>query len=542
MSTLTPIETQKYSVVNPYLSRLSQSNINAINSFDANSLQVSPPKKGGIPLFNNTNGPSWSGLVSHGMDMVGSTILANHPKVNNQSPETTTANAFYDQATQAVSSVSPIWGGVMKAGGFASDALTAAGIGTAQQTTADKILDSKFLKVTPIGLVNSVFTSNTDSFSVDKQALETVGGDYTDLQDDIYEAKEKAGKKYGLFSESARKRTNAFISEVKRKQRSMADIAEDVRDQRGLVDSMGDVASQAYSSRISGGFDPRFLRAKDGGVIETLFMPEFIYDEDEEEDLAYLHDGGTIEGVEQPFTPEFVTITNKLAEGGKMEGPKNVIPDGALHKERHHIENDKGLTKKGVPVVDDDNEQSAEVEREEIIFHKEVTDKIEELYEKYFDEDTSKDEKDQLAIEAGKLIVDEIMFNTDDRAGIIDSLKEGGTLEHRKPSFDVWVKMVDPDFLDESYDFRLAYKKLPFEELEKWRLNPEDNQLPSVIDIDDNTLIFLKKGKTVKDNPELRDEFDFYSNTPAFSSQYKMVFNKKENRWYYKRRAKPYKF
>jgi hypothetical protein len=35
---------------------------------------------------------------------------------------------------------------------------------------------------------------------------------------------------------------------------------------------------------------------------------------------------------------------------------KNVIPEGALHKNKHHMEHAEGLTKKGIPVIDEDGE------------------------------------------------------------------------------------------------------------------------------------------------------------------------------------------
>ena len=46
---------------------------------------------------------------------------------------------------------------------------------------------------------------------------------------------------------------------------------------------------------------------------------------------------------------------------------KNVIPEGALHKNKHHIEHTEEYTQKGIPVVDNDGEQQAEVELNEII-------------------------------------------------------------------------------------------------------------------------------------------------------------------------------
>jgi len=39
-------------------------------------------------------------------------------------------------------------------------------------TTADKILDSKFLKLTPTGLINGLFASTSDKFSIDNKVRE----------------------------------------------------------------------------------------------------------------------------------------------------------------------------------------------------------------------------------------------------------------------------------------------------------------------------------------------------------------------------------
>lgn len=125
--------------------------------------------------------------------------------------------------------------------------------------------------------------------------------------------------------------------------------------------------------------------------------------------------------------PEFF---EKFKEGGKtkeeLETPeieetsqKNLIPEGALHKNKHHMEHTEGLTQKGIPVIDNDGEQQAEIELDEIIFTLEVTKKLEELY---------KEGTDEAAIEAGKLLVKEILFNTDDRTGLIAKCQEGGKL------------------------------------------------------------------------------------------------------------------
>ena len=98
-------------------------------------------------------------------------------------------------------------------------------------------------------------------------------------------------------------------------------------------------------------------------------------------------------------------------------GPMNVIPDGALHARKHNMDMD-GITKKGIPVVSEGEnghiEQQAEIEKEEIIFRLEVTKQLEEMERKYYNDDTSNKEKDELALKAGQLLVKEILYNTQD--------------------------------------------------------------------------------------------------------------------------------
>ena len=87
------------------------------------------------------------------------------------------------------------------------------------------------------------------------------------------------------------------------------------------------------------------------------------------------------------------------------------------------MENAENLTKKGITVVSEKKngelEQQAEIEREEIIFRLEVTKKLEELYKIYYSDNTTNQEKDNAAIEAGKLLTDEILNNTIDNTGLL---------------------------------------------------------------------------------------------------------------------------
>lgn len=108
----------------------------------------------------------------------------------------------------------------------------------------------------------------------------------------------------------------------------------------------------------------------------------------------------------------------------KNGGQVSVIPEGALHAHKNHMEGaGEDFTAKGIPVVDNKGEQQAEIERDEIIFRKEVTDKMEELFKKYKEEDSTS-KKDDIAIEMGKILTCEITKHTEDRTGLIDKVQE----------------------------------------------------------------------------------------------------------------------
>lgn len=103
--------------------------------------------------------------------------------------------------------------------------------------------------------------------------------------------------------------------------------------------------------------------------------------------------------------PEFFQI---FKHGGSV----NIIPEGALHARKHNLDLE-GVTSKGIPVISNEGEQCAEIEKEEIIFRLEVTETLERLYKKY--QTSTPKEKDQYAQEAGELLVEEILNNTIDK-------------------------------------------------------------------------------------------------------------------------------
>lgn len=126
--------------------------------------------------------------------------------------------------------------------------------------------------------------------------------------------------------------------------------------------------------------------------------------------------GGSVINLVQESVIELVS-PNDIPEF-KNGGSVNVIPEGALHARKHNLELD-GITEKGIPVIDNSGKQQAEIEKEEIILRLEVTQKLEKFEKKYYSEETSQKEKDELALEAGKLLVKETLHNTKDNAGLL---------------------------------------------------------------------------------------------------------------------------
>lgn len=351
--------------------------------------------KPGGGLFSKANIGNTMSKAGGYADMIGSFI----PK-KEQSALTTGLNQGYDAAANMISSVpgvGTIVGGVMKIGGMLSDGLTALGVGTDQMTTTDKILDSKFMKLTPMGLVNAFGAKKADTIYKDNETWEQQGSAYGGSMAKVDDALTKSGKKYGAFSGKARRKANAQIAEAKRQQNLVSDINQEAQD--------------AFAASNYSGIGLRNELALSGGY----------------RNMAVGRNGMKILDAESQWAREVLTKAKirpkekleeqppKFAEGGTV----NVIPDGALHAHKHHLEDIspeyEQVTSKGIPVVTEEEggklKQHAEIERNEIIFRLEVTKKLEELM---------KDGSDDAAIEAGKLLAHEIINNTVDNTGLME--------------------------------------------------------------------------------------------------------------------------
>ena len=290
-----------------------------------------------------------------------------------------------DAAGDIAMKINPMVGGIIKAGNFLGNTLNKVGGGTDGMTKTDAVLNSAPLTLATLGL-NGFLGSTSDSFTKNEEAFAQVGSSYGGTGSVAEDALSKANKKYGLLSGGARKEANSLIREAKRQQSVMSDIADDATTRTTLRSSMSAINGNRRAFAMQGGYNQSAIRAGKAGLrLQKL-------EEAREKVLAY----------------------RKKKEEFKEGGSINVIPDGALHARKHNMDVE-GITHKGIPVVSEKEggelEQQAEIEREEIIFRLEVTKKLEEL---------AKDGSDEAAIEAGKLLAKEILYNTQDNTGLLN--------------------------------------------------------------------------------------------------------------------------
>ena len=316
-----------------------------------------------------------------------------------------------------------------------------------------------------------------------RQAQSSVAGSYGGAMEDIADAESREGS-YSGWNSRARKRANRLIAKTNDWKNTMWDWAQrnDLNDIRS--NQMNSINNNQYQTEISGGYDlsnsGRMLVAKEGAKLfdsyksikeytkriksakqgsklvkeepkveepiidkeleryydDPLFSTKSKYNDDFHQGGSWSEDGKTFtpsefslfnftqeqiaEALSKEFPEASLNITDEVRafkEGGKVNSKDmNVIPEGALHARLNHMDN-KDFTKKGIPVVAKDGdklEQTAEIERNEIIFNLSVTNKLEELM---------RDGSAKAALEAGKLLVEEILHNTIDNTGLIKEVE-----------------------------------------------------------------------------------------------------------------------
>lgn len=363
------------------------------------------------PIFASTPiSPSVGNLMGGAADMLGSFIPQKKEYAGDKGTITAGIDSTTDTIANGLMQINPALGGIVKAGLFAGKGINALGGGTDGMTSVDAILGSNLGTIATLGL-NGFTGKRADTMNKDYKSFATVGSSYGGTEQTVNNALKYSGKKYGGLSNSARKEANNIMADAGRKQWQIGRIADNATKQYELQSNMSDMLAQAQAFVRRGGLQPETITiGKQGMKIES--------EQEEWEDP----DDVWFDFDSEKITCEEVEV---YKEGGQM----NLIPEGALHARKHHIEGEelnKQITQKGIPVIIDKGlgevQQVAEIEHSEIVFNKETTTKLEELYHKFKKQESSKKEQDEYALEAGKLLTEQILNNTDDRVGLIDTV------------------------------------------------------------------------------------------------------------------------
>ncbi len=352
------------------------------------------------------SGGPW-GTVGNVADTVTNFLPANSAYKGKFGNITQGLDSVYDTASNVLMNVNPVIGGAMKAIKLLNKGVSAVGGGTDGMTRTDAWLSSNFLGLTPLGLINGFGGARSDVYTRDMDIDANTGGSYQGFLDKEGEADYYSGKKYGYFSKGAKEEANEMIANVNAQQIRLGNI-EDTQDLNTKAAQSNQSFISARQQFINNGGMTYARAGREGMKIQDVDFAKKVL----KKKVRSLNKGTVVKKnvLSHSVAPDIST----LKDGGKV----NVIPEGALHKNKHHLEEIdekfEDVTSKGIPVITEENgevKQHAEVEKEEIIFRLEVTKKLEELMKKGTDE---------AAIEAGKLLVKEILHNTVDNANIID--------------------------------------------------------------------------------------------------------------------------
>ena len=317
---------------------------------------------------------------------------------------------------------------IMKGGNLLGKGLNKwTGSGTDGMTTTDAVLGSSFFNLLPISMINGWAGKRSNSMGLtgwqDQENLNNVWNAYTGSQKQDMTASRLANKKYGLLSEESRQEANDKINVANMNRSSLENMSDVTTLGNIRGNGMVSINNQNYYNKLLGGINANSTYIGRSGLkLPTATDIQDIRKKMNSRNNTLKKQRELINKIDTSKEIDKIDISDvtkvpQFKEGGTV----NVIPEGALHARLNKMEGGgETITKKGIPVVDNNGTQQAEIENNEIIFRKEVTTEIEKL---------EKDGSDQAAIQCGKLLAFEILENTEDRTGLTQTLKKGGPVK-----------------------------------------------------------------------------------------------------------------
>lgn len=241
----------------------------------------------------------------------------------------------------AIGAASKVVDGVMDATGARASNIDKNTQEKAGLTGAQRFLNNSmnFLPGNPLAMGGKKL--NDTELSLETQA---VRGAYSGAVDDIESIQSMGGKKLNfMLGKGARNKMNDYINEQNQKNKLLTDIS-----MTNTLRKQSDYAQELSKQNFN----------KYNGV-------------------TYQNMAIGKEGMKVP----------SFKEGGVVGVDSSVIPEGALHAHKNHLEETNSeldhVTEKGIPVVVTDEkgeyQQVAEIEKEEIIFRLDLTKRLESL-------------------------------------------------------------------------------------------------------------------------------------------------------------------
>lgn len=388
--------------------------------------------KGNGDIFGGlTQSAGWTTGVS-ALGVAGTNLaqnLSNANTVNSSSNQS--ANLRYGVAKGLISSGNPYamaagaaLGALQASGGFGDNTMTSDN-NLAEAMGLGKSFDTK-TKIMSWALPGTGWGAGKTQDYKSSDELKQMSSAYAGTASSALTAEKNANAK--ILGKRNRKKVNNYINEVSRQDNLVQDIYNNAKDTQNATASMSSIAASNVQTILTGGLNLTLARAaRLGGILEAKRKCKELSRSFWE--AKALKEGGKIDQEAQvkslvkdfwsnPDRLKILQEPQKFQDGGKM----NVIPEGNLHARRHHMENDEHITKKGIPVIDSEGHQQAEIEVNELILTYEVTKTIETWWNEWrITEDPKR--KNELAIICGKYLVDQIINNTDDRTGLIRKTK-----------------------------------------------------------------------------------------------------------------------
>lgn len=298
------------------------------------------------------------------------------------------------------------FGGIAKAGRGIFDFAAQAG-GFEKNDTMDSIYDTASDVAAQFGPWGALASGIIDTWNfIDKAAGKTIKGFDGQTGSSSYADFSVQDKRLRMTQRGAAKQHEA-LRDSKLFQFSKAMGAVDSNRQAVQARTQAaDNMNRSFLNKKAGGVSGSLLTAKNGGILKEI------------KSVISKHNRKLIlNGNFFKEEPQENSDIKMFKDGGA------VIPSGALHKNKHHLESidpnlKQNITTKGIPVITIEEggeiKQHAEIEKEEVILSLSLTKQIEQLW---------KEGTDEAAIEAGKLLTEALLRDTEDNVGLIEKIE-----------------------------------------------------------------------------------------------------------------------